>query len=228
MTEQAAFPEIRAVEFRDAELAGSNFRGYAAVFDSPWAQDLIDKMGYSESIARGAFRKALGAVNAGDYNVPLTWQHDRNSVLATTRAGTLKLKEDGRGLVVDASLPNTTLGRDVRELIERGDVGGMSYGIETIPSVDSRMSRQNGVIHRSISNVRKLIDTTLTWEPSYPDTSVELRSQGFAALPLQEILDGSEEQIEEAVTGTSSRVAIPSGRFSDFELAQIEKGGWPV
>ena len=68
----------------------------------------------------------------------------------------------------------------------RGDVAGMSYGIETRRS-DSLISRNNGRVHRTIANVQRLLDVTLTWEPAYPSTSVELRGSRFAALTLQEL-----------------------------------------
>jgi HK97 family phage prohead protease len=221
--------EFRSAGLLDAEMQGMNFRGYAAVFDSPWNKALIERMGYVETVARGAFRKALGAVKAGEYNVPLTWQHDRNAVLATTKSGNLSLREDGKGLLVEARLPDTTLGRDVREMIERGDVHGMSYGIESLRE-DSTLSKQNGIMHRSIGNVRRLLDTTLTWEPSYDETTVELRSQsGFTALPLQELVGGQEEQTGEAAEERSSLVVSPyRGRMADVLINELEKGGIPL
>ena len=106
------------------------FRGYAAVFDTPWHQESVDAAGYVEIVARGAFRKALGQSG----NIPLLWQHDRNQMLATTQADTLRVSEDGKGLLVEATLPRSGLGEYVREMIERGDVRGMSYGMETHPS----------------------------------------------------------------------------------------------
>jgi hypothetical protein len=115
----------------ETDLQGNTLHGYAAVFDTPWNPLMTERHGYSETVARGAFRKALEAVNRGDVNVPLLWQHERNQVLATTKSGTLKLAEDGKGLHVEARLPNTSLGRDVREMIARGDVKGMSYGFES-------------------------------------------------------------------------------------------------
>lgn len=216
--------EFRSADLVDAEISGMNFRGYAAVFDSPWSDDLQQAMGYKETIARGAFRKALSAGN----NVPLLWQHDKNQVLATTQSGNLRLKEDGKGLYVEANLPDTTLGRDVREMISRGDVRGMSYGIQTARE-DSKVSRVDGVIHRSIANVRRLIDVTLTWEPAYPDTSVELRTLGFAALPVQAIIRGLEEQTGDAAGKKPSFRASPyKGRMADLLISELEKGGIPL
>jgi HK97 family phage prohead protease len=222
---EALEPEYRSASFVDAEIKGMDFRGYAAVFDAPWSERLTKAMGYSESIARGAFRKAL----ALDHDVPLLWQHDRRDMLATTKSGNLKLREDGKGLLVEANLPKSGLGEYVREMIERGDVRGMSYGIESTRS-DSIMSKRNGVMHRSIANVRRLLDTTLTWEPSYDATTVELRNlSGLTALPLQALIDGSEEQIDDAVGETSSLVVSPlRGRMADVIINELEKGGWPL
>lgn len=187
--------EYRSVELVDAELKGHNFRGYAAVFDLPWNDHLAETYGYVEEIRRGTFRKALAAGN----DVPLLWQHDRNQLLATTKSGALQLSEDGRGLLVQAKLPKTGLGEYVRELIDRGDVRGMSYGREAGPH-DQRFERRGGVVRRIVSGAQRLLDVTLTWEPAYAGTEVELRSAGFVATPLQELLDGAESQIEDAVT----------------------------
>lgn len=186
--------EYRSAALVDAEVNNMDFRGYAAVFDAPWNQALIDRMGYVESVARGAFRKAL----AGGGNIPLLWQHDRRDMLATTQSGNMKIKEDGKGLLVEAKLPANPLGEYVRSMIESGDVRGMSYGIESLPD-DSDLEMRNGVMHRIVRHARRLIDTTLTWEPAYDATTVELRNQsGFAALSLQELGGGTEEQTVDA------------------------------
>jgi HK97 family phage prohead protease len=177
-------PEFRTAALVDPELHGMNFRGYAAVFDTPWDDTLTEKAGYVERVAQGAFAKAL----TRGFNVPFLWQHDRKDVLATTQSGTLKLQEDSKGLLVEARLPDTTLGRDVREMIARRDVRGMSYGIESHPR-DSVITRHGGVIHRTIASVRRLLDVTLTWEPAYPATTAELRSLGFSAIPLTELAE---------------------------------------
>ena len=105
-------------EVRETE-EGMTFSGYAAVFNSD-----SQPLPFTERIAPGAFRGSLRNRN----DIKLLWNHDTASVLGSSRAGTLKLTEDDRGLFVEAMLPNTSVGRDARELISRGDVDAMSFG----------------------------------------------------------------------------------------------------
>jgi uncharacterized protein len=105
-------------EVRETE-EGMTFSGYAAVFNSD-----SQPLPFTERIAPGAFSGSLRNRN----DIKLLWNHDTASVLGSSRAGTLKLTEDDRGLFVEAMLPNTSVGRDARELISRGDVDAMSFG----------------------------------------------------------------------------------------------------
>lgn len=212
--------ELRSAALLDAEVKGRTVRGYAAVYDTPWNDWLIEQTGYVEKVAHGAFRKAL----TRSPNVPLLWQHDRDSMLATTRSKTLRLKDDAKGLYFEGDLPNTQLGNDVRELIARGDVRGMSYGIATLPS-DSRMERSQPPV-RVVTNAQRLLDVTLTYEPAYESTTVDLRTQGFAAIPLQELLDGTEAQVEHAAGDTASLEAAELARRTrELRLSILEGGG---
>jgi HK97 family phage prohead protease len=106
-------------EIREDAEGGMTFTGYAAVFNSN-----SEPLPFTERIAPGAFRGSLKNRN----DIKLLWNHDTGAVLGSTRAKTLRLTEDERGLYVEAELPNTTLGRDVRELVKRGDVDSMSFG----------------------------------------------------------------------------------------------------
>ena len=86
--------------------AGRRFSGYAATFDSD-----SEPLPFIERIAPGAFTRSL----ASGFNAKLYVDHDTGRLLATTRAGTLRLTEDARGLRVDADLPDTSDGRDLAE-----------------------------------------------------------------------------------------------------------------
>jgi HK97 family phage prohead protease len=184
---------MRVASLVDAEVKGRMFRGYAAVFDAPWSDDLVKKFGYVEKVARGAFRKALQKKD----NVPLLLGHDRNMVLGTTRSGNVKLTEEPRGLLTEAKLPDNHLGEYTRSMIESGDLGGMSYGISLDPARDIHRSvdRSIGLPVQIVKQARKILDVSITWEPSYEATDgVQLRSQGFVAIPLQESVGGEEPQ----------------------------------
>jgi HK97 family phage prohead protease len=116
---ETRFVEVDKFEIRE-EGDGMRLEGYAALFNSR-SENLG---GFTETIAPGAFRASLKARN----DIKLLWNHNTDAVLASTRANTMTLIEDDRGLRVSAILPNTSYGRDARELISRGDVTGFSFG----------------------------------------------------------------------------------------------------
>jgi HK97 family phage prohead protease len=162
--------EARSVAFTDVDASadGGKFTGYAAVFDAE--ADLGD---YTESIARGAFRKAL----AGGGNVPMLYDHNPGlPVLATTGGGTLKLKEDGKGLRVEANVARHFVGDAVREMVQRGDIRGMSFGFIAGAGNSRVEQRSGGKPHRSLIGFKRLLDVSPTWDPAYQGTNAELRS----------------------------------------------------
>jgi hypothetical protein len=55
-------------------------------------------------------------------------------------------------------------------------------------------------MHRTIANIQRLLDVTLTWEPAYPATEVELRAAGLVVAPLQQLIGDSEESPDEGAT----------------------------
>jgi HK97 family phage prohead protease len=109
---------LQDLEIRE-EGNGMTLRGYAAVFNSP-----SQPLPFIETIQQGAFRDSLKSRN----DIKLLWNHDTSVVLGSTRAGTLRLIEDDRGLLLEADLPSTQAGKDAVISIQRGDVTGFSFG----------------------------------------------------------------------------------------------------
>jgi HK97 family phage prohead protease len=122
-----------------AEGNGMTLRGYAAVFNSP-----SQPLPFIETIERGAFADSLKSRN----DVKLLWNHDTGTVLGSTRAGTLRLIEDERGLLVEADLPDTQAGRDAATLIQRGDVTAFSFGFRIPAGGDVWRSASERVLKR--------------------------------------------------------------------------------
>jgi hypothetical protein len=158
-----------AAELRATQ--GRKLAGYAAVFNVR-----TDIMGmFTEVIAPGAFQRSL----ASTADVVGLVDHDPGKLLARTRSHTLRLREDARGLAFELDVPDTTLGRDVLALAERGDIGGASFGFRVPKGGDSWEGDD-----RTLRNV-ELVDISIVnaW-PAYDGTSVAARARRPRSIPL--------------------------------------------
>ena len=150
---------VNAADFEIRETDdGMQFSGYAAVFNSD-----SEPLPFTERIAPGAFRGSLRNRN----DIKLLWNHSTGDVLASTRAGTLRISEDARGLYVEADMANTTVGNDARELIKRGDVDSMSFGFTVARGGDEWNSE--GTV-RTLNRV-SLHEVSIVAFPAYTATA---------------------------------------------------------
>ena len=155
--------------------------GYAAVFEST-SQNLG---GFVERVAPGAFRKTLQ-----EADVRALYNHEADHLLGRTAAGTLRLEEDKHGLRYDVDLPATQLGRDVAELLRRGDITGSSFGFRTIG--DEWTETSDGYPMRRLTEVA-LRDVGPVVFPAYPAAAASLRSLAEARdLDLDEVVAAAE------------------------------------
>lgn len=176
--------ELRA----DPQGNGMSFTGYAAVFNSP-----SEPLPFIERIMPGAFSKSLKSKN----NVRMYMNHDSSMLLATTRAKTLRLSEDSKGLLVDASLPDTTIGRDLSVLMKRGDVNSMSFGF-TVPSGGDMWSDDGQ--SRELRQIKLYEVSVVTGFPAYAATTAVVRS--LDALATRTGIDA--DQLAAAITNLES------------------------
>jgi len=142
---------------------GLTLVGYAAVFDSP-----SEPMPFVETIAPGAFARSLAAPRR---DVRMFLNHDQGVVLASRRAGTLRLREDHVGLRVEADLPDSEWGRPVAEALRRGDVHTMSFGF-TVPRGGDQW--QPDGTRRRLVHVDLLEVSPVTGWAAYPATSASV------------------------------------------------------
>lgn len=149
------------------ESEGMRFSGYAAVFNSP-----SEPLPFIEQIAPGAFNHSLKRARN---DIKFLWNHDTGEILGSTRAGTLKLNEDKYGLRVEGLLPNTSRGRDVAELLRRGDVDAMSFGF-SVPSGGDSWSNDGS--QRTLHSVR-LHEVSLVAMPAYSATAGTVGVRGI-------------------------------------------------
>jgi hypothetical protein len=161
---------------------GTTLYGYAALFDSP-----SEPMPFIEYVKRGAFSKTL---NDGA-DVRLLIDHE-GVPLARTKSGTMRLKEDERGLAVEADLdPMNPDAARVISAMKRGDLSQMSFAFRTIKDQfsDDRMVRELREV--------QLYDVSVVTFPAYEETVAEIRSR---------LLQTEESQPTLAATSTSVSV----------------------
>jgi len=159
---------VRDVEARQAEDGTMRLRGYAAVFN-----EASVPMPFIETIAPGAFRKTLSETP----DVRLLINHE-GLPLARTKNGTLTLTEDDRGLYMDATIADTSEGRDLYKLVERGDVDQMSFAFRVIRQKYNEDRSQRTLTEVSLADG----DVSVVTYPAYPTTSVEAREALLKAI----------------------------------------------
>ena len=160
--------QVRSVpaEFQTREDGDNlSIEGYFAVFNSNYEIG----PGMSESIAPGAFSETL----SGDIRALIN--HDTTLVLGRTKARTLTLKEDTRGLWGHIDINrNDVDAMNLYERVKRGDVDQCSFGFD-IRSEDTDIS-ENGDVHWTITGV-DLYEVSCCTFPAYSETNISARSE---------------------------------------------------
>jgi HK97 family phage prohead protease len=194
---------VNDLEVREAP-EGMSFEGYAAVFNSP-----SEPLPFTETIAPGAFARSLKSRN----NVFLLVNHDPARPLASTRSKTMTLEEDGRGLLVKATLPDTTDGRDLAVLLGAGGaprvIDSMSFGF-SVPRGGDKWNEDGS--QRTLQQVR-LHETSIVTFPAYQATSAAVRSLDMLAEATGEdadALNGALEALERGATLTMDQAGLLS------------------
>lgn len=183
---------VRDIEARQSDDGEMRLAGYAAVFNESSVP-----LPFRETIAPGAFRKTLSETP----DVRMLINHEGLPV-ARSKNGTLSLYEDEKGLRFDAQIADTTEGRDLYKLVERGDVDQMSFAFRVIRQKWSEDRSRRVLTELSLADG----DVSVVTYPAYPTTSVEAR----------EALRNAVTAIKEGREVTGESLVILQSIFSDL------------
>jgi HK97 family phage prohead protease len=159
--------EIRsaAAELR-AMPEGRKLTGYAATWNTEC------RLGnFREVILPNAFQASI----RGSKDIAALWNHSPQYVLGRTRANTLKLSEDERGLAFELDVVPTSYGDDLLSLVRSGNVGGMSFGFT--------VGKGGEVWKGDLRQLRALTlaeISAVSWAPAYENTTISARSRDLA------------------------------------------------
>ncbi|MFL6865042.1 phage major capsid protein [Limosilactobacillus fermentum] len=147
---------------RSSDDNGMTVEGYAMLYDQP-----STPMPFVEYIDRGALD------NVDLSKVLLLYGHDLNSVLARSDAENLQLRADDKGLWFQATLPDTTLGRDTYTNVANGNLKGCSVGFKI--GDDKWLQGNDGTVIHHIQSFDQLVEVSITPIPAYTETSVDVQ-----------------------------------------------------
>lgn len=204
--------ESEQVSFRAFEENGERYlEGYASVFEQRSKPIFENNRLFYEVIGRSAFDEAL---QREDLNVVLTFNHQRDKVIARTKSGTLQLSTDEIGLRFRARVPNTTLGNDIYELVSRGDLFENSFAFIVRKGDDEWTTDEQGNNIRTINRITKLYDVSVVVDGAYANTSVFARDEDET--------EEQEENSEEQVVEETEELVVEENNFKE-ELERMRR-----
>lgn len=161
--------EIRAIS-NEVQVDSRNITGYAVVFESN-SEDL----GFIERIMKGAITD--DTIKKSDVFCLLN--HDSTKVLARSKygEGSLKLEIDERGLKYSFTAPNTDLGEELLEHLQRGEIDSSSFAFTvSLDEGSEKWYTVEGVQYRDIYKIENLYDVSPVYQPAYQETTVSKRA----------------------------------------------------
>ena len=160
--------EIRELEDQpDAMIV----RGYASTFDEPYTLYEDEYWRLEEVVDRGAFE------STDMTDVIMQYDHE-GRVFARNKNNTLTVTPDDHGLLIEANLGGTELGRQLYEEIRGGYTDKMSFGftVDSEDILDTKAEDGKALTVRTITSVRKLYDVSAVSIPANDATEISVRS----------------------------------------------------
>lgn len=163
--------EIRTAENEEVPEERKVVTGYASTFNEPYTLYEDEGWRFNEVVDARAFD------NTDMSDVIMQYDHE-GRVFARMSNNTLTVIPNEKGLLIEADLGGTELGRQLFEEIRGGYTNKMSFGF-TVDGEEIRdMKDADGkdLTVRTITSVRKLYDVSAVSLPANDATSISVRS----------------------------------------------------
>ena len=163
--------EVRAAEEVEIPDERKIVIGYASTFNNPYTLYEDENWRFKEVVDARAFD------NTDMSDVIMQFDHS-GRVFARISNNTLKVTPDERGLLIEADLGGTELGRQLFEEIRGGYTNKMSFGftVDGEDILDTKDADGKDLTVRTITSVRKLYDVSAVSLPANDATSISVRS----------------------------------------------------
>lgn len=162
------FGTADGTELRLSEGTGEQPHRFVGLI--PFNSLSVDLGGFKERLMPTAFRSTL----AGGADIRALVDHNAEKLLGRTSSATLRVAETDKGLAVEIDVPQTSYGNDLRELVRRKDVRGLSFGFR-VRQNGQRFTKEGGQTIRELTDI-DLREVSVVSTPAYADTTLALRS----------------------------------------------------
>jgi len=163
--------EVRTAEEVEVPDERKIVTGYASTFDEPYTLFETDDWRFNEVVDAKAFD------NTDMSDVIMQYDHE-GRVFARMSNNTLTVTPDEKGLLIEADLGGTELGRQLFEEIRGGYTNKMSFGftVDGDEMLDTKDVDGKALTVRTITSVRKLYDVSAVSLPANDATSISVRN----------------------------------------------------
>ena len=163
--------EVRTAETDEAPDERKMVTGYASTFNEPYTLYEDEGWRFNEVVDARAFD------NTDMSDVIMQYDHE-GRVFARMSNNTLTVTPDEKGLLIEADLGGTELGRQLFEEIRGGYTNKMSFGftVDGEEVRDTTAPDGKALTVRTITSVRKLYDVSAVSLPANDATSISVRS----------------------------------------------------
>ena len=171
--------QYRTMQMSAKEDEEYRVQGYATTFNEPYLLYEYDDVKVYEQVSEKAFD------DCDMSDVIMQYDHE-GRVFARISNNTLELNVDEKGLLINAYLGGTELGRGLYEDIQGGYITKMSFGfVVDEDEIEEIRSDEGVIVTRTITKIGKLYDVSAVSIPANDMT--EISARGFCDGVIAEI-----------------------------------------
>lgn len=167
---------IFSLELNDEVVEEKNSMKISGIVNAGnFSKELGVRNKFYERIEKGTWERAIKRAESENREIKLLLNHDGKQLMASTKNGSLELREIDGQLHMNATLCNTSINRDVYTMISSKLVDSFSFGF-SIYNNGERWEKRDGKKYRVVTDINLFEVSCLSDSPAYEKTEIYARS----------------------------------------------------